>query len=193
MNNTINNNESKQNVNLKKEISTTLDETVQKGIEQIVFKVLEEEVEIYLGRGKYQRTDENSFRGYRNGYHQERVFMINGYNLKLTIPRVSDTPDRQEPFQSDVINRYKRRSSRLNETMKELYLEGLSTRDFSGVMKYLCNGGKISASTINKLIGDYNKDYEKFMSRDLSKEKYYYIWADGIYQKAGPDREKLTL
>ena len=54
----------------KDEIQDVLESYVREGAQQMLAAVLEEEVNAFLGRHRYQRGQ--TFRGYRNGYHPAR-------------------------------------------------------------------------------------------------------------------------
>lgn len=48
-------------------------------------------------------------------------------------------------------------------------------------------------SSISRLNKQFKADYETWLARDLSRLKIVYVWADGIYLKAGIADEKLCL
>jgi len=39
----------------------------------------------------------------------------------------------------------------------------------------------------------FQRDFEAFGRRDLSKKRYAYVWADGVYLKAGLESEKAAI
>ena len=57
---------------------------------------LNEEVDAYLGRGRYQRNGE--YRGYRNGSPSRRL-TLGSVTVALAQPRVRDIPDGQAPYE----------------------------------------------------------------------------------------------
>src|SRR6266704_6232356 len=95
--------------------------------------VLEEEVDEFLGRRRYQRTDEQ--RGYRNGHLPKRSIGVGMGAVEVSLPRVSDVPQEVSPngFQSEIVARYQRRS----RTQARLYLEGLASGDCELVFRAL--------------------------------------------------------
>ena len=52
--------------------------------------VLEEEVNAFLGRHRYQRGQR--FRGYRNGYHPARELTVGLGPVAVRVPRVAQVP-----------------------------------------------------------------------------------------------------
>jgi transposase-like protein len=75
-----------------------------------------------------------------------------------------------------------------------LFVEGLATRDFEPALRLLVGAdAPLSASTISRLTGQFKAQYEAFERQDLSGQRFVYIWADGIYLKAGLGTEKACL
>jgi transposase-like protein len=75
-----------------------------------------------------------------------------------------------------------------------LFIEGLATRDFEPALRLLAGEqAPLSPSTISRLTQQFKAQYAAFEKQDLSVRKYVYIWADGIYLKAGLGTEKACL
>jgi len=111
--------------------------------------------------------------------------------LKVRVPRVSDNP---EPFESKLIKPYKRRSQGLDELFPKLFVEGLATRDFEPSLRFLVGeNAPLSPSSISRLNKQFKDEYEQWQKRDLRNLKIVYVWADGIYLKAGIADEKRCL
>ena len=67
--------------------------------------VLEEEVNAFLGRHRYQRGQ--TFRGYRNGYHPARELTVGLGPVEVRVPRVAQMPGELAPqgYHSGVVQR----------------------------------------------------------------------------------------
>lgn len=50
----------------------------------------------------------------------------------------------------------------------------------------------LSASTIDRLKANWEKEYQSRKNRPL-EEEYLYVWADGVYRKGGPIDETLSI
>lgn len=87
---------------------------------------LEAEVEEFLQRAKYDKTSADEFRGYRNGHHLERTVSTTVGGLKVQVPRVSDN---RQPYHSQQVKPYKRRSEGLDCLFPKLFVAGVATRD----------------------------------------------------------------
>lgn len=108
----------------------TLEEFIRSSAQQMLAAAVEAEVTEYLQRGHRQRSSQaEGFRGYRNGYHRERKIATFVGTLVVKQPRVSDVPEDQEKFHSELIKPYQRRSAGLDELFPKLFVEGLATRD----------------------------------------------------------------
>jgi transposase-like protein len=153
---------------------------------------LEEEVEAFLGRRRYERG--KPFRGYRNGYHASRQLTVGVGAVDVRVPRVADVPVEGVPFRSQIVSRYERASQATQRLFARLYLEGLATGDFEPVFRELVGETTaLSADAVVRLKERWQAEYEAWRQRSLGKERYLYIWADGIYLGAGLEREKTCL
>lgn len=168
-----------------------LEALARTGAREMLMGALNEEVDAYLGRGRYQRNGE--YRGYRNGSSSRRLTLGSG-TVALAPPRVRDIPDSQEPYESKIIRKYQRRSDTIDETFMKLFIEGLATRDFEPSLRLLLGEqAPLSPSVISRLLQKFRGEYTAFDQRDLSEHTFVYIWADGIYLKAGLGTEKACL
>lgn len=169
----------------------SLEACIRSAAQRMIQAALEAEVEEFLQRGRYDKTAQDEFRGYRNGHHQERTVSTTVGGLKVKVPRVSDN---LEPFQSQLVKPYKRRSEGLDCLFPKLFVEGLATRDFEPSLRFLVGAeAPLSPSSISRLNKQFKDEYEKWEKRDLSKLRIVYLWADGIYLKAGIAAEKRCL
>ena len=175
-------------------IGDQLEALARQGAKQMLMEALEEEVHGYLQRGRYRRSeDEETFRGYRNGTSPRRLTLGSG-TIDLKVPRVRDLPAGQEPYESKIIRKYQRRSDTIDETFLKLFIEGLATRDFEPALRLLMGSeAPLSASVISRLTQRFKEQYEAFDRQDLQGTSYVYIWADGLYLKAGIGTEKACL
>jgi len=82
----------------------------------------------------------------------------------------------------------------LGALLPELYLHGLSLGDFELALRGLLGAGApLSASSIARLKATWQIEYERWNARDLSNRELVYVWADGVYVKAGLEKEKACL
>ena len=169
-----------------------LEEIVREKVREFIQEILEEEVEAALGRKRFgRRRGVDAPPGYRNGYGKPRRFALMNGTVTVRRPRVRGTEER---FESKVLPLFKRRTRELGEMLPELYLHGLAKGDFDLALRGLLGeGAPLSASSIERLKGKWQREYEEWKGRDLSSLELAYQWADGIYVKAGLDKDKAAL
>jgi transposase-like protein len=147
----------------------------REGARLLLTVAVEEEVTEFLQRRPYERK--NNSRGYRNG-HRERHLTCGAGEIELAVPRVSDT---SEPFHSQLLKAWQRRSELLEEVIPLLYVEGLSTRDFKRALKPLWGESGLSRSSVSRANKALKEAFNNWRNRDLSGETIIYLFLDGIY------------
>jgi putative transposase len=169
-----------------------LEEMVRTKIQEYIQEVLEDEVETFLGREKSERIKlVDGSRGYWNGHGKPRKFTLMNGTITVKRPRVRGT---DEAFESKIIPYFKRRSKGVGQLLPELYLHGLASGDFELSLRGLLGeGAPLSSSTIQRLKTKWQIEYLEWQQRDLSNLEVVYQWADGIYVKAGLEKDKAAL
>ena len=178
----------------RNEVRDVLEDLVQEGARRMLAGALEEEVNAFLGRHRYERG--KPFRGYRNGHHPPREVTVGLGPVSVKVPRVAQVPADVAPqgFQSQVVRRYERASQSTQRLFARLYLEGLATGDFEPVFRELVGETTaLSANAVVRLKERWGEEYEAWRKRPLWEHQYAYIWADGIYLGAGLEKEKTAL
>src|SRR5262249_27114297 len=106
-------------------------------------------------------------------------------------PRIRDTEERME---SRILPLFKRRTQELGELLPELYLHGLAKGDFELALRGLLGeGAPRSASSIARLKAKWQLEYDAWKAQDLAGLEVAYMWADGLYVKAGLEDQKAAL
>jgi transposase-like protein len=80
-----------------------------------------------------------------------------------------------------VLPRFARKSEAVKAVIPELYLEGLSTRDFRRALRPLWNESGLSRSSVSRCNAELKKGFEAWRRRDLSGEELLVLFADGFY------------
>jgi putative transposase len=178
----------------RNEVHDALEVHVREGARRMLAAALEEEVNAFLGRRRYERG--KTFRGYRNGYHAPREVTVGLGPVEVRVPRVAQVPSEVTPqgFRSQVVRRYQRASRTTQQLFARLYLEGLATGDFEPVFRELVGETTaLSDGAVVRLKESWGEEYEVWRKRPLWEHQYAYIWADGIYLGAGLEKEKTAL
>jgi putative transposase len=167
-----------------------LGEAARRGAQLILQRVMEWEVEDFLGRGRYERCGDGALRGYRNGYEPKKVQMAEG-SIKLQVPQVRET---LEPFESAWLSAIGKRSSRLLELVPMLYVKGMSQRDIEEALVEALGVEATGRSVINEVCRSLRSDFDRWQERDLSELHVLYLFVDGIYMKLRPeDKRKIAV
>jgi len=169
-----------------------LEEFVRRHIQGLVQRVLEEEVTEFLGRGKHERRDSvDGAVGYRNGYGKERRVSLSAGTVTVRRPRIRGLEER---FESRILPLFHRRTEQVGQVLVELYLHGLAQGDFELALRGLLgDGAPLSASSIERLRAQWEQEYAQWRTRRLDDRQLVYAWADGVYVKAGLEKEKAAL
>jgi len=169
-----------------------MEDWVRGKIQGWVQELLEEEVTELLGRSKSQRRrgiDKPA--GYRNGYGKPRRLTMSSGTVTLRRPRVRDLEER---FESRVLPLFAKRTGTVRDLIPELYLHGLAQGDFDLALRGLLGArAPLSAATVGRLKEKWQSEWEAWQSRPLEDLEVVYLWCDGVYVKAGLEKEKAVL
>lgn len=170
----------------------TLEGFARQGVQQLLQRVLEEEVEQLLGRRRSQRRAAiDPQPGYRNGYGKCRKLAMSNGTIEIRRPRVRGLEER---FESRILPLFKRRTQEVGNLLPELYLHGLAERDFDRALRGLLgDAAPLSPAPIARLKAAWQAKYDVWSSRSVSDLEVVYLWVDGIYVKAGLEKEKAAL
>jgi len=169
-----------------------LEAWVRERVQAFIQEVLEEEVTELLGRGKSERRRAvDAEPGYRNGYGKPRRLALSSGTITIRRPRVRGLEER---FESRVLPLFVRRTKEVGELIPELYLHGLAEGDFELALRGLLGeGAPLSKASIRRLRAVWRAEFEAWARRSLAEREVVYVWADGIYVKAGLERDKAAL
>ena len=171
-----------------------LERMVREKVQEFIQEILEDEVTRFLGgRGKSQRraSVEGAPKGYRNGYGKPRTLTLASGTIEVRRPRLRDVVER---FESRVLPLFARRTREAEELVVQLYLHGLAEGDFELALRGLLGeGAPLSKSTVRRLRERWVAEHAEWEGRSLADREVVYVWADGIYVKAGLEKDKAAL
>ena len=111
----------------------------------------------------------------RSGSYERKLHTKAG-EVTLKMPKL-----RQLPFETAIIERYRRRETSVEEAMMEMYLAGVSVRRVEDITEALW-GTKVSPSTISELNKKVYKHIEAWRNRPIEGE-FPYVYLDGLVLK----------
>ena len=170
----------------------TLEAFARAGVQRWLQRLLEEEVTGLLGRGRHERPAAvDAAPGYRNGFGKPRQLSVSCGTITIRRPRVRGLDAR---FESRVLPLFKRRTEEVGRLLPELYLHGLAQGDFDLALRGLLGAGApLSATSIARLKASWQTEYEAWRSRPLHDLEAVYLWVDGVYVKAGLEKDKAAI
>jgi transposase-like protein len=170
----------------------SLEAFARQGVQRLLQQLLEEEVEHALGRQRYQRREGvDAPPGYRNGVGKPRRLSVLSGTITVRRPRVRGLEAR---FESRLLPLFKRRTEEVGRLLPELYLHGLAHGDFDLALRGLLGtAAPLSAAAIARLKASWQTEYESWKRRRLDELEPVYVWADGIYVKAGLEKDKAAM
>jgi transposase-like protein len=169
-----------------------LEAMARQRIQEFVQSLLEEEVTELVGRAKSERrVAVDAAPVYRNGHGKPRKLALMSGTITVQRPRVRNLEER---FESSILPLFCRRTEEVGELLPQLYLHGLAQGDFELALRGLLGeGAPLSASSIERLGGKWVSEHAAWSRRSLRGLEPVYLWADGIYVKAGLEKEKAAL
>ena len=168
-----------------------LESWARANVQDFIQRLLEQEVEEFVGRAKSQRYVGSGRPTYRNGHGKTRNFGMMGGTIQVRRPRVRNSEER---FESRILPLFHRKSKELGAVLPELYLHGLAKGDFELALRGLLgDGAPLSRSSIERLKASWQLEREEWKKQDLSELEVVYMWADGLYVKAGIENHKAAL
>ena len=157
----------------EQELKAHVSEVVRASVEETLNSLLDAEADSLCQARRYER---NAQRASTRAGHYERSFQTTAGMVQLKMPKL-----RNVPFETAIIERYRRRESSVEEALVEMYLAGVSVRRVEDITEALW-GSRVSPSTISDLNQKIFERVEAWRNRPLEKE-YPYVFVDGIWLK----------
>lgn len=154
-------------------IQAHLDEVVRATVEETLNALLDAEADELCGARKYERTEDR--KDTRAGSYNRQLHTKAG-EVTLTVPKL-----RTLPFETAIIERYKRRESSVEEALIEMYLAGVSVRRVEDITQALW-GTRVSASTVSELNQKIYGKIDEWRERPLMGD-FPYVFLDGLWLK----------
>jgi transposase-like protein len=150
-----------------------LKELVRESVEQTLNAMLDAEADAQCGAKRYERTPERL--DTRAGHYDRKLLTSSG-EVTLQVPRL-----RKLPLETEIIERYRRRESSVEEALIQMYLAGVSVRRVEDITEALW-GQRVSPSTVSDLNQKIYATIDAWRRRPIEGE-YAYVYLDGIWLK----------
>jgi putative transposase len=157
----------------QEQVRSHVDEVVRSTVEETLNGLLEQEADQLCGASRYERSAE---RVDTRAGHYSRKLLTKAGEVKLRVPRL-----RSLPFETQIIERYRRRESSVEESLIEMYLAGVSVRRVEDITETLW-GARVSPSTVSELNQKIYGKIEAWRNRPI-EGNHAYVYLDGIWLK----------
>ncbi len=150
-----------------------LGELVRESVEDTLNAMLDAEADQLCKAKRYERSPERV--STRAGKYKRKLQTKAG-EVTLEMPKL-----RSVPFETAIVERYRRRESSVEEALIEMYLAGVSVRRVEDITEALW-GTRVSPGTVSNLNQKIYKKIDAWRNRPLTGS-YPYVFLDGIALK----------
>jgi len=155
------------------QVRSHVEEVVRSTVEETLNALLDAEADELCGARRYERSPERL--DTRSGHYRRKLLTKAG-KVELKVPRL-----RSLPFETQIIERYRRRESSVEEALVEMYLAGVSVRRVEDITEALW-GERVSPSTVSELNQKIYDQIDAWRNRPLEGQ-HAYVFLDGIWLK----------
>jgi transposase-like protein len=157
----------------EEKIQDHLGQVVRQTVEDTLNELLQQEADRLCNAGRYERSPER--KDTRAGHYKRKLHTKAG-EVELKVPKL-----RTLPFETTIIERYRRRESSVEEALIEMYLAGVSVRRVEDITQALW-GTRVSPSTVSELNKKIYQKIDKWRCRPIEGE-HPYVFLDGLIMK----------
>lgn len=177
------------------QVSDALSELLRAGARDLIEQAVEAELQDYLSAMAHRRDANGRRAVVRNGHLPEREVVTGIGPVSVRVPKVRDRLGEGTVFHSKLVPPYVRRARSLDAALPWLYLHGLSTGDMSQALAALVGpeAAGLSASVVSRLKAKWKAEYETWRASRLDKDRWVYVWADGIYSGLRGEADRLCV
>jgi transposase-like protein len=171
-------------------VDDPLTEVLRSGAQRLLVQAIEAEAEAFLALMADWKLEDGRARFVRHGHGPERSIQTGIGAVPVQRAKIRDRgageAEARIRFSSAILPRWARRSPSLEALLPVLYLRGVSTGDFQEALSALLgpDAPNLSPSVLGRLKDKWDVEYTAWQKRDLSGQRFVYVWADGVYLQA---------
>jgi putative transposase len=159
------------------DLASVLEDVGRLTVRLLMQQAVEAEVEVFLGRRRYEPRTEDHRAGHRNGWQPPAAVKTTMGPVELQRPKLRDTDER---FCSQLFGVGVTRTHALEALVISAWVRGLSDRDVEAALReVLGDEAALSRSTVSRICQQIKDEFEAFAARDLSGLKLDYLFLDG--------------
>ena len=154
---------------------------------------VEAELAEFMSRYSELQTEDGKALVVRNGHLPDLELQTGLGPVTVKVPKVRSKTGEPVTFQSALVPPYVRKTKSLEAAIPWLYLKGISSGEMDAALKVLLgvDAKGLSASTVSRLKQLWAEEYRNWRNGALDKDRWVYIWVDGIYSGLRGEQAKL--
>jgi putative transposase len=172
------------------DVDDPLTDVLRAGARRLLAQAVELEAEAFLAGMQDLKLPDGRARLVRHGHGPERPIQTGIGAVGVSRVKIRDrgaaSDDDRVRFSSAILPKWARRTRSLDALLPVLYLRGVSTGDFQEALTALLgkDAPNLSPAAVSRLTAEWQAEYARWQTRDLSARRYVYVWADGVYLQA---------
>ena len=168
-----------------RELTEIIEDVARLGARLIIQTAVEAEVEVFLGRARYQRAADvpDARAGSRNGY-QDTTIKTTAGPVTVARPKLRGTTER---FASQLFGKTVTKSNALESLVIAGFVRGLSVRDVENTLADALGAeAALSKSTVSRVCQAIGDEFDRWSTRSLADLELDYLFLDASMFKMHP-------
>jgi len=159
------------------DLASVLEDVGRLTVRLLMQQAIEAEVEVFLGRHRYEPRTEEHPAGYRNGWQPPASVKTTMGPVELQRPKLRETDER---FCSQLFGLGVTRTHALDALVISAWVRGLSDRDVEAALReVLGDEAALSKSTVSRICQQVKEDFAAFATSELGRLRLDYLFLDG--------------
>ncbi len=166
---------------------------LREGAQRLVAQAVQAEFDDFLARVAGARLEDGRAAVVRNGFQPEREILTGLGAVSVRVPKARSRGEEPAVFRSALVPPYVRRAKSVEAVLPWLYLHGVSTGNMQEALAALLgpDAAGLSASAVARLKGCWTEEYRLWRRAQLGKDRWVYLWVDGIYSGLRAEDQRL--
>jgi putative transposase len=169
----------------QRELAEIIEDVARLGARLIIQAAVEAEVDVFLGRARYQRAADcpEARAGSRNGYSDATIKTTAG-PVTVERPKLRGTTER---FASQLFGKSVTKSNALESLVIAGFVRGLSVRDVENTLADALGAeAALSKSTVSRVCQAIGEEFDRWTARRLDDLELDYLFLDASMFKMHP-------
>jgi putative transposase len=163
------------------DILSVLEQVARVSVRLTFQSVVEEVVCDELGRQRYERRDDGSSEGYRNGWQKPRTLKTTLGPVEVQRPKLRHA---HSALCDQLFGEGVTKTNALETLVISCWVRGLSDRDIEAMLaEVFGDDAKVSKATASRICQRLRSEFDAWKRRDLSQVKVDYLYLDGSFFK----------